>query len=140
MNQNKNRKIIYVITFLFSISTALTYFINSSFLEFYIDKYYVGIIFAISSIFSILGLLTMPKILNALGNYKTIIFASVGTFLSLLMLAFWNNVFIAIFSFVLYIVMLNIIVASLDIFVEDFSKNKEVGKMRGFYLMITNLA
>jgi len=135
-----NRKIIYLAGFLFSIPLALTSYINSSFLETYINAYYIGIIYVIASIFTIWGLLKMPKILNKLGNRSTALLFGLIIFFSLLLLAFGNNAFIAILAFILYFLSSNFIIASLDIFVEDFSKSSSIGKFRGLYLTIINSA
>ncbi|MFA4975731.1 MAG: MFS transporter [Candidatus Paceibacterota bacterium] len=140
MKIKHDRKIIYLAGFLFSIPLALTSYINSSFLSTYINEYYVGIVYIIASIISIFGLLKMPKILNNLGNRFTILMFTILSFLSLLTLAFSHNVFTSIFGIIAYFISTNFIVASLDIFIEDFSKNSNIGKFRGFYLMIINFA
>lgn len=135
-----NKKIIYLAGFLFSIPMALTSYINSSFLENYISKYYIGIIYVIASIITIWGLLEMPKILTRIGNRSTAFLFGIIIFFSLLLLAFGNNVFIIIPAFILYFLSTNFIIASSDIFIEDFSKSSSIGRIRGFYLMIINSA
>ena len=140
MEMRHNRKIIYLAGFLFSIPIALASYINSSFLEIYVDKNYVGIIYVIASIITILGLLKMPKILTRLGNRPTILLFCSLIFLSLILLALGNSAFIVIPAFILYFLSINFVVASLDIFIEDFSKKSSIGTLRGFYLMIINLA
>lgn len=135
-----NRKIIYLAGFLFSLPIALVSYINSSFLENQIDKNYVGIIYVIASVIAILGLLKMPKILNKLGNRLTIIVFCLFIFSSLILLALGNNKFTVISAFIIYFVSINFVVASLDIFIEDFSKNYPIGKLRGLYLTIMSSA
>lgn len=82
----------------------------------------------------------MPKILNRLGNrFTAFSFASI-TFLSLLVLALVNNAFFVILAFVLFFISMNFLFASLDIFVEDISLKTSVGKFRGLFLMVSNLA
>ena len=135
-----NRKLIYLAGFLFSIPIALTSYINSSFLEIYVGKNYIGIIYIIASIVTILGLLQMPKILTRFGNRLTIFSSCSLIFLSLILLAFGNNIFILVPSFILYFISINFVIASLDIFVEDFSRSSSIGTLRGFYLTIINFA
>ena len=135
-----NRKVIYLAGFLFSIPVALTSYIYSSFLEIYVDKNYIGIIYVIASVITILGLLKMPKILTRLGNRSTILLSYSFILLSFILLAFGNNIFIIIPAFILYFISTNFIIASLDIFVEDFSKSSHIGSFRGFYLMVINFA
>lgn len=140
MKVKHDRKIIYIAGFLFSIPIALTSYINSSFLETYINEYYIGIVYIIASIITIWGLLKMPKIVTHLGNRLTIFLFSLFIFLSLILLAFENTALIIIPAFIIYFISINFVIASLDIFIEDFSKNSSVGSLRGFYLTIINFA
>ncbi|MEI7765278.1 MAG: MFS transporter [bacterium] len=135
-----SRKIIYLAGFLFSIPLALTSYINSSFLETYINEYYVGIVYIVASAIAIMGLLKMPKILNKLGNRFTILLFTFTSFFSLLLLAFSHSMIAVILGVILYFISTDFIIASLDIFIEDFSKNSNIGKFRGLYLMIINFA
>jgi len=135
---NKNIKIIYLVGFFFTIPIALTSYINSSFLKTFIDERYVGLIYITASIITIWGFLKMPKVLNRLGNQAVSVLLSMCIFLSLILLAFANNKLAAILAFLLYFTASNLIIASLDIFIEDFSKNTSIGKFRGLYLTIIN--
>ena len=136
----KNRKIIYLAGFLFAIPIALTSYINSSLLKVYVGEYSLGFLYAIASIITIWGFLKMPKILNRLGNQRFSFLLSLLIFLSLILLAFGNKVFIVVPAFILYFLSSNLIIASLDIFIEDFSKSSSVGRFRGLYLTIINSA
>ena len=101
---------------------ALTSYINSSFLEIFVGKNYVGIIYVIASIITVWGLLKMPKILTRFGTTLTIFLFCLLIFLSLILLALGSNSFIVVFAFILYFISINFVIASLDIFIEDFSK------------------
>jgi len=135
-----NRKIIYLAGFLFSISIALTSYINSSFLKEFVSEYYIGVAYIIASLITILGMLEIQKVLTRIGNRKTTLIFSFLSFLSLLLLAFTHNSFIAIVSFIIFFTTSNLIIATLDMFVEDFSKNSSTGKLRGIYLTIINIS
>lgn len=135
-----NRKIIYIAGFLFSIPMALTSYVNSSFLKNYLDAYHVSIIYVVASILSILLMLEMPVLLTRIGNrLNALLFGSL-TFLSYVGLALGNSVAVVVGSFILYFVSTNFILASLDIFIEDFSKKTSIGSSRGMYLMVINSA
>lgn len=137
---NKNLGITYLAGFIFTIPLALTSYINSSMLEKYISKNYVGLIFSFASIIAILVIHNLPHFLNKYGNKKIAIYASLIAFLSLIFVAFIEIDFIVILAFVVYFVFNYIIVSNLDVFVEHFSSNKNIGKWRGLYLSITSLA
>lgn len=135
-----NRHVIYLVGFLFAIPLAITSYVNSSFLEAYINEYYVGIVYIVASIIAIIGLSQMPRILNRLGNRQVTLLFSFTGFLGLLSMAFSNKIYIIIPAIIIYFISTDIIIASLDIFVEDFSKSSNVGKFRGLYLMVINLS
>jgi len=135
-----NRKIIYLTGFLLAMPLALTSYINSSTLEIYIAKEYLGIIYVIASILAIIGTFKMPDILTRIGNRKTILFLSAIFGASLIFLAVGGNGFIVIPAFIIYFLSTTLIFISLDIFVEDFSKNSPIGGIRGVYLTIINFA
>lgn len=136
----KDRRIIYLAGFLFSIPLAITSFINSSFLESFVGKNYIGLIYTGASLLTVWGLLKMPKILNRLGNRYTACFFGLIIFLSLLMLAFGKSAGMVIPAFILFFLSSNFIITSLDIFIEDFSKRTSIGKFRGLYLTVINSA
>ena len=136
----KNRIIIFLVGFLFTIPLAITSYINSSYLETFLNKYYIGIVYIVASIIAIIGLLEMPRILNRLGNrFTTLLFSFTG-FISLLALALGTKGYIIIPAIVVYFISTDMIIASLDIFIEDFSKSGNVGKFRGLYLMVINFS
>ena len=135
-----NIKIIYLAGFLFTMTLAMTSYINSSFLQVYLNEYYVGIIYIVASIVTILGLLQMPKILTVLGNRRTTLVFSLIALLSLISLSYNGNAYIVVFGFIIYFVSTTFVITSLDIFIEAFSKNSSIGKFRGLYLVVINSA
>ena len=137
---NHDRKIIYLVGFLLSIPVALTSYINSSFLEIYVGKNYVGLIYVIASIITIWSLLKIPKILTRLGNRLTTIIFCLLVFLSFIFLALGKGSFIIIPAFIISFIFINLTFVSLDIFIEDFSKKTSIGTFRGIYLTIINFA
>lgn len=134
----KNIKIIYLLGFLFSIPTALTSYINSSLLELHIKPSLVGLVYVFSSIIAIVSMSRLEDILKAKGLRKSAIIFSIFSFLSLLFLAFAKNSNIVLLAFIIHNVTNYLIIACLDIFIEDLSKNKNVGTFRGLYLTIIN--
>ncbi|KKR61272.1 hypothetical protein A2643_02405 [Candidatus Nomurabacteria bacterium RIFCSPHIGHO2_01_FULL_39_220] len=135
-----NRKIIYLAGFLISVPIALTSYINSSLLEIYVDKYFLGIIYMLASLITIIGMAKMPKILTRLGNRKSTLLFCLIFLASLILMGLGGKGFIVIPAFIFYFVSVNLIFATLDIFIEDFSKNSPVGGIRGVYLTIINFA
>ena len=133
-----HRKIIYLAGFILTIPVALTSYINSSFLEAYTDPYYVSIIYIVASLLSILALLGMPSILSHLGNRQAAVYLGLITVMAFVVLALSSNTNVVLLAFVIHFLSINLLFANLDIFMEDFSGHKSIGKMRGVYLTIVH--
>lgn len=134
------RRVIFLAGFLFSIPLALTSYINSSYLKEYLSDGGIGLFYTVASILAIICLARMPNMLNKYGNKKSILIFSALTLFSLLLITFGKNIYIVLPAFALFFIGSDLILASLDIFVEDFSKNSSIGRLRGVYLTCVNLA
>lgn len=130
---------IYFTGFVFAANLALTAYINSSFLEHQVGVKYISLLFSLSAVVTFIGLQKLPSVLSRLGNRKTSLYLLFGIVMALLVLMRCHNPFFIGLFFVIYIACNNLFVYCLDIFVEHFSKRTSTGKIRGFYLSITNL-
>src|SRR3989344_4041534 len=133
---NPKLKNIFFAGFLFSLSLALTAYINSSFLSLYFSEKSVGLLYTLGFIVSIVALLFIPKILIKIGSFKFLLWSAAINALALLLLATAKSPGLIIPAFVSYLTLNTIIVFSLDELLQIFSKNSAVGKIRGFYLAI----
>lgn len=136
----RKRYITYLAGFLFSIPLALTSYINSSLLEGFMSPTKVSALYIGAAILTILGLSEMPRVLKRFGNYRSTLALSLLGFISLIFLAFTENINLVVISFVVYFLSTNFIVTTLDIFIEDFTISKRVGRARGIYLTVINSA
>ena len=135
-----DRRIVYLAGFLFSISLAITSYINSSFLEAYMQKDYVGLIYILASLLTIILISRLPYILTYLGNRKTVLFFSLLSFIAYVLISIKSNALITISAFIIYFISSSFIIACLDIFVENYSQKDSIGKFRGLYLVVMNSA
>ena len=135
-----NKKIIYLAGFLFSLPFALTAYLNSSFLSSFVEEKYVGIIYAVASITSVLALLLAPKIFRKIGGYKFLLLATLLNILSLFSLTLVTNAWSAIINFIIYFSLNILIFFSLDELLKIFSKDTNVGRTRGIYLALCSLS
>ncbi len=133
-------RIVYLLGFLFSMPVALVSYINSSFLEGYVGKEYVGLVYIVASLVTLISLSKMPKFLSRFGNFTASIVSSFLILASFFLLAFSPSALFAIPAFIIYFASVGTIIASLDIFVEDASKKSAIGKSRGLYLLSINSA
>ncbi len=137
---NKNRKKIYLAGFIFSLSIALTAYINSSFLSSFVGEKFVGIIYTLGSISSVLTLLIAQKIFRKMGGYKFLLFVTILDILSLLLLILVKNAWSAIIIFIIYYSLNLLIFFSLDELLKIFSRDSTTGRIRGTYISICGLA
>jgi MFS family permease len=135
-----DRKIIYLAEFLFSLPVALAIYINSSFISSFVGIKFVGIIYTLGSLSSIGALLIAPKILKKVGGYKFLLAVVFLDALSFGALAIVKNIWLAVIVFILGLCLNTLIIFSLDELLKIFSKDKDTGKIRGIYIMISNLA
>src|SRR3989337_2094033 len=126
-------KILYVITFFLSTAYAFTAYINSTYLENFVPPQFVGLIFSVAALLSVIGLSEIPKLLSKKGNYKVSFWLLAFLILSLLGLALFKSAFLVVFTFVIYIILSYLFVLTRDIFIESYSDEQATGKIRGTF-------
>lgn len=131
---------LYVLIFIFSFSSSIPAYINSSFLTSMTNGNLVGIIYSVGSVLSLTALISVPRFLKRYGNYKVTVFIAIAYFLDLLGLAFIPNTYLVIFCFVISGSMATIIYFNLDVFLEHNSSDAKTGRIRSVYLTCLNFA
>ena len=132
--------ILYIVGFIFSFTSSIPAFINSSFLKSITSENIIGVLYSVASIFSLFCLILIPKILKKFGNYKVTFFLVIVQFINFLCLAFLQNIYLILISFMLSGAITTIIYFNLDVFIEHFSINSVTGGIRSIYLTCINLA
>lgn len=130
----------YVLSFLFSLHIALSAYVNAIFLSSIIKEQYVGILYTISSLVTLLLLSKSSNILKYFGNKNLTLWLLLANMLSLVGMITSRNAYIVAVSFIVFVSTNTQIFYCIDIFIEHFSNKNTVGKNRGFYLMITSIA
>jgi MFS family permease len=139
MNAKHFLKKIYLAGFLFSFHTALTVYINSSFLATKIPESLIGILYTASAIVSIIGLFVIPRIMSRLGSRTvlgTLLIINIGNILGLI---FSHQVLITALCFVFFFGLNTILYLGLDILIEHFADERIQGTIRGSYLTANNI-
>jgi MFS family permease len=130
----------YVLIFFFSLHTALSLYVNSTFLGSTIGEQYVGLLYTLSAALTLVALSKTTVALKRLGNRTLTMrllllnLASVTTFI------ITKNPIIIGIGFTIFAITNSLVLLCLDIFVEHFGNPATIGKTRGFYLTIENLA
>lgn len=132
--------VLYIVGFLFALRSALPSYINSSFLNEVTPERFVGSIYTICSIVTLILFIFITRLLKKFGNYRlTLAFIIINIF-SLLILSFTQNIYLIIFAFILNYSATTLISLFLDVFIEHESDDVETGKIRSYYLTSMNLA
>jgi MFS family permease len=130
----------YILSFLFSLHIALSAYINSTFLSEIFDVKFVGILYTISSIVTLLLLSKSANILKYFGNKKLTLILLLVNMLSIVGMITSKDPYIVGTSFIAFVSTNTQILFCIDIFIEHFGNKKTIGKNRGLYLTIINLA
>jgi MFS family permease len=130
----------YILSFLFTLHIALSAYVNSTFLTNFINEQYVGLIYTVASIITIVLLSQSTNILRHLGNKRLSLGLLFINMFSLVGLITLSNSYLVILSFILFLITNSLIFLCIDIFVEHFGDPKTIGKTRGIYLFFISLA
>ncbi|MDE1988664.1 MAG: hypothetical protein KGI39_03105, partial [Patescibacteria group bacterium] len=132
--------VIYLLGFLFALHATLPVYINSSFLSLISTERFVGIIYSIGSIATILSFFTVPSILRKFGGYRAFVAFTLLELGSILALAFLKSPPLLIFFFITSFISIAIIGFIIDLFLESVSSDNKTGKIRGLFLTSVNSA
>lgn len=132
--------VIYILGFLFALHATLPIYINSSFLSSLSTEKFVGIIYSIGSIATILSFLAVPSILRKFGGYRAFVAFVILEFISIMALAFLKSPALLIFFFITSLAAIAIIGFTIDLFLENVSSDSKTGKVRGIFLTSVNMA
>ena len=142
IRKHKNSAIyaMLLIGFVYTIHDALPVYINSSFLGLFTTTQTIGLIYTVGSLFTILGLLVIGRVIERFGNYRTVCTLIIVQMVLMfgLMTSSWLP--IIIICFVLSMGLLALIGINLDIFLQKYSDTNHTGGIRGLYLTAINTA
>ncbi len=130
----------YLLSFLFTLHISLSAYVNSTFLTKFIGETYVGILYTIAAIITVILLSQSSSILKYFGNRKLVLWLLLINMLSLMFLITSLNAKLIAISFIFFVSTNTLIFLCLDIFIEHFGNPATIGKTRGLYLTIINIA
>ncbi len=143
MRRRAKRKLIpiYAAILLLVFHAFLIAYINSSFLEQFIDAASVGTIYTIGSTLSVLIFLFVSRVLCQLGNFKLTIGLLATNFVAVLGMSQATTLEFAIPLFIIHLITVPLIIFNLDVFMEERIGNDEsgTGTSRGLLLTLASL-
>lgn len=123
----------------FSFSSAILSYVLSSYIEKFIDSSYIGVVYLIPNIISIILIFYFGKIIKKFGIYKAYIFDIVLLFLSLFLQAFIDkNIIYILFLLVIYQSTMALSWVFIDYYVEKYSTDSSTGNTKGLQWTIIN--
>lgn len=130
----------YILSFLFTLHISISAYVNSTFLTKFISEDYVGLIYTIASIITLILLSQSANILKYFGNRNLVLWLLLINMASLALLISSPGANLIALSFISILTTNTLISLCLDIFIEHFGNPLTIGKTRGLYLTITNIA
>ncbi len=131
---------VYLLSFFYTLHVALPAYVNSTFLASLVPEKFVGIIFTISSLLTIIAFVAIPRLLKAFGDYFTTVFFIAIEIACLIGIAASSEPTIIVTLFIISSVLISLIYFDLDLIVEGYSKDADTGSIRGLYLTSANIA
>ena len=132
--------IVYVVFFFFSLHIALPTYVNSTFLKTFVSEQYIGLLFTLASLLSILSLVIVPKLLRLVGDYFTTALFLILEIAAFIGIAALKNPVLVVGLFLISQALITLISFDLDLIVERYSHHNETGSIRGLYLTSANVA
>ena len=131
---------IYILAFIFTLHIALSAYASSSFLALSVGEKYVGILYTLASVVTLLLLSNTSVILKYFGNRRLMLVLIMANMMSLATLITSSTPLYTAIAFIVFTVTNILVFFCIDIFIEHFGKPSTVGKTRGLYLTINNIA
>jgi len=132
---------IYAASLLLIFHTFIVAYINSSFLEQFIDDSGIGTIYIVGSALSVLIFLFISRVLHRVGNFKLTIALLIINLIAVTGMGFADELREAVPLFLLHLISVPLIIFNLDVFMEEQIGNEEgsTGSRRGLLLTLSSL-
>ncbi|MFH1170229.1 MAG: MFS transporter [Candidatus Vogelbacteria bacterium] len=126
--------------FSLTLSAALTYYVNSSFLESLVGKDLLGFVYALSATTTLILILLVPRLGRRYGLLKPIRWFTLIFLAGFFTLAVSQTLIVQLFAFIIIHAMVVCLGLELDIYLETLSTDQRTGRIRGGYLTVINTA
>ncbi len=138
--KRKDRRllVLYLAGFILSISTNVTAYINSSFIEGFISLERVGLFFVAANLFTLLAMLYFPKMIKKYSNLITSKLVMLVNVISATGLIFIDSPYWILPFFIAMWVSANLLWINMDMFVESFTSNHNTGRVRALFFTAMN--
>lgn len=136
----QNRRLTYWANFWLTVHTAFAAYISSTYLARFVGEGRVGLVYSVSSIFTLVIFVLVVPIFRQFGNLRPAwLLATTGS-LATFLLAFSPNATAAVVFFLIYYSISLVLRLNLDLYLESFSSDNQTGGIRGVFLTFANIA
>jgi len=136
---NKSLILLYIAGFVLAVATSTTAYINSSFLETFVDLKYISLFFVAANVVTFFAMLFFSKLIKKTGNFTAAKLMIIIGALSLLGLIGGFSPWLLLLFFISMWVSFNLLWINMDIFVESFTSNINTGKTRALFFTFMNI-
>lgn len=134
--RNKLLIVTYMLTMLFALHYAIPLYVTSSFLHVYFNSAYVSILYVVGSIATLIASLSIAQSIKRFHTYSFTFFLVIAEIISIILFSITDNLYIIGLFFIIHTVLQAFLYLCLNIFIESFSKQAEIGSIRGLFLAI----
>ena len=131
---------VYAVYFFYTLHAAIPVYVTSSFLSTLVAEKYIGLIYTVASLLTIVALVLIPKLLRLVGDYFATVFFIILEIVAVIGIASARSSFVIIALFIVSSILVTLISFDFDLIVEGYSKNTSTGSIRGLYLTSANIA
>ena len=146
--------VLSVLMSFFSAQVSLSLYVDSSYLKNAIlstpslasmkiwadPDHLIGALYTLASLFTLLGLITAPRILRRFGNYRWTLGILIVHTALLVGLGLSNSAYLILALFMVETALISVLYFNFDVFLEHYSKNEDTGVIRGFIMAVTSIA
>ena len=132
--------LIYFFAFFWALSGALVSYIQSSYLEQFVNTQSVGWYVAVATIVTLISLWLLPRYIRTYSNYRVSFVFIVLLAVSYFLLAHVANLCFVLLFFTVNFAAATLLGLNIDVFLEDISENEKTGRIRTRFMTIINIA
>ncbi len=131
---------VYTADILLSFHYYLLIYINSSFLSKFFSPQQVSVLYIIGSVFTLIILINISKILEAIGNYRLIRYLIITEIVATVGLSFSVSHTLIGLYFIAYLISIPTLYFCFDLLLEDTTEDEsKTGEIRTLYLTLGNI-
>ncbi len=138
--RKKILRILYGSMFFFSFHVYIFLYVQSTFISKSVSENYLGLIYGVGAAISLLTLFYIPKIFGRISDRQLALTLISIEGLLCLILAYSNFAWLTVLAFILQQALVVVLSFAIDVLIEDFSQNKDVGMVRGLTFTAGNIA